>query len=696
MRKMKNFGRNTKRLGKDLSVGVTAPLAIMGATAVQAFRVQAKAIAQVESGLQSTGNQVGYTSKELQAMASSLQGKTLFGDEDILQNATAQLLTFTNISGDQFARTQQAALDLATRLDGDLKGASIQLGKALNDPVANLSALSRSGIQFSEEQKAVIKSMAESGRLADAQTLILDELNKQYGGSAEAAAKADGGITQLANAFGDLQEQFGAILVDVLRPVIDWASDMISRFQQLNPAFKRMIVIGSLIAGALGPLLVMLPTILSAFGAIGGALASIGAVLTGPVIAGIAAVAAAGVLLYQYWDEVVAYFTEGEGATFMAIVYDHINTYIGFIIQYFTFLWQSIKAIWDFIAPYIVDVLTKAFNVVQRIFAKLFNAIDTLFSSFSDLFQGNWGSFAKKISNVFIDAIQALLLGLNFGIGSMLKLVDKGLRLLGMDSGLADGFAGVIDGMVEGLEGLRFEFAKTKGESRDFLKEISDFAGGMFTGGGGPSMPTAPADNAAATAAEQVDPVFAEIEDTDPAEVFADEEAYLSNWAQGVEKAKEANERFNQSVQQMAGSLQGQFSNLFSGLMNGTQSFGEFMRKTLTDLLIQLASMAAAFAVISILLPGSSIAKGGLGAFLQGGFNIPTFANGGIVSGPTLGLMGEYGGAATNPEVIAPLDKLQGMMGGGQNVTVTGRIDGTDILLTSERSDIYRNRIRGY
>ena len=67
------------------------------------------------------------------------------------------------------------------------------MGKALNDPVANLSALSRSGIQFSDEQKAVIKSMAETGRLAEAQTLILDELNRQYGGSAEAAAKADGG-----------------------------------------------------------------------------------------------------------------------------------------------------------------------------------------------------------------------------------------------------------------------------------------------------------------------------------------------------------------------------------------------------------------------------------------------------------------------------------------------------------------------
>ena len=121
-------------MGKTLSIGITAPLAIMGATSVNAFREQAKAVAQVEAGLKSTQNQVGFTSKELQQMATDLQNKTLFGDEVILKDATAQLLTFTNISGQNFARTQQAALDLATRLDGDLKGASIQLGKALNDP----------------------------------------------------------------------------------------------------------------------------------------------------------------------------------------------------------------------------------------------------------------------------------------------------------------------------------------------------------------------------------------------------------------------------------------------------------------------------------------------------------------------------------------------------------------------------------
>jgi hypothetical protein len=213
---------NIQQLGKQMSMAITLPVAALGVTSVKAFDKQAKAIAQVEAGLRSTGNAVGYTSKQLQDMASEMQNSTLFGDEQILKDATAQLLTFTNLSKDEFKRTQKAALDLATRLDGDLKSASIQLGKALNDPVKNLSALSRSGIQFSDEQKTLINSLAETGQMAEAQRVILSELEKQYGGSAEAAAAAGlGPMQQLANSFGDLQEQFGEIILEFAVPLVD-------------------------------------------------------------------------------------------------------------------------------------------------------------------------------------------------------------------------------------------------------------------------------------------------------------------------------------------------------------------------------------------------------------------------------------------------------------------------------------------
>jgi predicted nuclease with TOPRIM domain len=203
-------------LSKGLAIGVAVQgarqLFDIGKRAVQAFTEQAQAVEKVSQAIKSTAGAAGFSLSQLREEASELQKRTLFGDEEILNNATAQLLTFTNIANDEFMRTQRVALDLSTVLDGDLKSASIQLGKALNDPVANLSALSRSGIQFSAAQKEVIKDLANSNRLAEAQSVILDELERQYGGQAEAAARVGGGWQQLGNVLGDTMEELGGFI----------------------------------------------------------------------------------------------------------------------------------------------------------------------------------------------------------------------------------------------------------------------------------------------------------------------------------------------------------------------------------------------------------------------------------------------------------------------------------------------------
>lgn len=80
---------------------------------------------------------------------------------------------------------------------------------------------------------------------------------------------------------------------------------------------------------------------------------------------------------------------------------------------------------------------------------------------------------------------------------------------------------------------------------------------------------------------------------------------------------------------------------------------------------------------------GIALAAGMVAAMIATMASLPKFANGGIVSGPTLGLMGEYAGASNNPEVIAPLDKLQSMIGGGGASVVVGgemRVRGRDLV----------------
>lgn len=206
---------------------------------IELSRIQEKAVAQVAAGLASTGGAVGFTLDELKAKASAFQGQTLFGDEQILTDLTSVMLTFTSVTGKAFDGAQQAALDLSTRMGGDLKGAAVQLGKALNDPVRGVTALRKVGVSFTESQLDQIKVLTESGDLMSAQNIILDEMTHQFGGSAKAAAEADGGIQQLSNAFGDAKEEIGKLLLEGLKPAI---TSLKNFFSNLKPEdIKRFV-----------------------------------------------------------------------------------------------------------------------------------------------------------------------------------------------------------------------------------------------------------------------------------------------------------------------------------------------------------------------------------------------------------------------------------------------------------------------
>jgi hypothetical protein len=178
---------------------------------IELARVQAEAEAQLGAAIKSTGGAAGLTAGELKRLASEMQSVTNYGDEATIA-AEALLLTFTNVQGEIFTRAVPAILDMSTAMGQDLKSSTIQLGKALNDPIAGVSALSRVGVQFTAEQHKMIEALVETGRTAEAQGVILAEIERQFGGSAAAAREADGGYTALKNSYGDLKEALGALI----------------------------------------------------------------------------------------------------------------------------------------------------------------------------------------------------------------------------------------------------------------------------------------------------------------------------------------------------------------------------------------------------------------------------------------------------------------------------------------------------
>jgi len=161
------------------------------------------ATAQLNAALKSTRGVSGQTVQALAEHASALQLLSVY-DDDVIAGAQAMLLTFTRISGDTFPKATEAVLNVAQAMGTDLKSAAIQVGKALNDPILGVAALARSGIQFTEAQREMIKQMVETNRLAEAQRIILAELETQFGGSAKAARDTFGGALQsLQNDIGN-------------------------------------------------------------------------------------------------------------------------------------------------------------------------------------------------------------------------------------------------------------------------------------------------------------------------------------------------------------------------------------------------------------------------------------------------------------------------------------------------------------
>jgi phage-related minor tail protein len=181
-------------------------------SSAEAFNEADKAGAQLNATLASTGFAAGRTREQLDAQADALMRVSTF-DDDAITGAQSLLLTFTNIRGEILDKTTPAILDLATKMGGDLKGATIQVGKALQDPTHGMLALRKAGISFSEAQQKVIKDMQATGDLAGAQQMILAELNKEFGGSAQAdAATYSGQMTILKHEFANVKEEIGGVL----------------------------------------------------------------------------------------------------------------------------------------------------------------------------------------------------------------------------------------------------------------------------------------------------------------------------------------------------------------------------------------------------------------------------------------------------------------------------------------------------
>lgn len=462
-------------------------------------------------------------------------------------------------------------------------------------------------------------------------------------------------LVAVKNAFSET----GAVLMSSLLPAI---TNVLGFVQGLFQAFASLDPVTQQVAIGLGVLAAALPTILT----IGGAIIGVFSALLSPIGLVVAGIAAVAYVIYKNWDEVlpvivglynrfVDLYNASEGVriavallkTAFQAAFIGIKAQIDQVINVFTTMWTLIKKVAGEESKSFGEILEEGFN----------NAVDITAKAGED------------VANTFTENMAA-------AIESRLEYQT-------------------VDSVKRGLSNA--------------VNSIKSFIPDWLSGIGIKQPTTAIAAPKAETKIQA--PVFMGTQDFEK-----EANAIDLIW-------KDLNESVKSTIE---GGLLESFSAIGEGLgaaLSGTKgamkNLGEVLLGGLADMLMQLGKMAIQTGVtllgINIALkslnPAVAIAAGVALVALagavksniakvsekKGGGGIPKFANGGIITGPTLGLMGEYSGARSNPEVIAPLDKLRGMIGQqGQNVTVGGefRIQGQDLVVALQRAERNRSRIK--
>lgn len=630
-RTMRKRARTFQKLGSSMTQAVTIPVAGFVGRSIQLFDAQAQAIAQVDAGLKSTNGTVGHTSAALQKMASDLQNVSIVGDEDILKNVTAQLLTFTNVTNQEFPRAQQAILDISARMGTDLKSAALQVGKALNDPILGMTALSRSGIQFTDSQKATVKQMVETNRMAEAQGLILKELETQFGGSAQAAAKAGlGPIKQFNNSLGDMMETVGEAVLPTLTALAQKVTTLFSKFNNLSKGTKAFIVKASLVVAAVGPIAWVIGTVISSVGALSGALALLASPVT-LVVAAFAALAAG-----------------------------------------LTFAWKRSERFRGVILG-----LGKVVKEVVKVIGESMRAFKDGFQAIKD---GDFKTAARSFSEALKKA------------NPVKMAFSEGKRF-------GDAYR---SGYEQGLKPVNDDAKNAITDTNKLFATIPSFT---------PTTPTTPTGGGSSTSdeddTEKVRTQIPVVEKLGQAwnvtqetitntkgrinelstEIAENTNVQLLTMQERLMSFDEVMGRLGESSGVMGQAFAGALDSMAASVDAGASSFGALAkaalsasRKIIGAFIRQGVAGAISKALATIKPPANLAIAAAAGIGAQGIFNkilksvnIPAFAEGGIVTGPTVALVGEKPGS--KGEAIIPLEKLNNFIGGGQNINVSGTFE---------------------
>jgi hypothetical protein len=683
-KQMVNFGKKLTGVGKDLSLKLSLPIAVAGGAAIKLASDFEESLNKVDVSFKDTAKQVTDFSKTTLTQFGIAQGTALdmaamFGDMGTSMGLTTQeaanmSTSMVGLAGDLASfkniKIEEATTALAAVFTGETESLK-RLGIVMTE--ANLK-------QFALTQGITknIKEMTQAEKTTLRYQFVMKSSANAQG---DFARTQDGAANQMrifTESLKELGANFGQVLLPAFTQIVKKVNEFLKSLMGLDDQTKKTIAIIAGIAAAIGPVLIIIGKIATGFGVVAKVLPIVAtgfkllttAMLANPILAVAAAVTTLGVAVSKYSkkqkdarrEEMVGgksviqlqQAIADEEQKLLDISnskirnknqeYRKVKRRIAIFQEQIEVLKEEKAATDD--ATTSTDEYTKALENLGTTAETTTTSRRKQVTSLGGI-KGGGLAEVTKTETVRDDALSDQM-----GVELTKDVIKKYDPVAQLNASIADSnteLAAKLDVTKQTLSAkatemqvLSQQFSAAAGEivtggMQDMAVGIGEALGEAVTSGG----------NLASALGSVVLGALGDIA------------IQLGKTAIGIGIAME--------------SIKMSFSNPFTAIAAGVA-------------LIALGS------VIKNFVP--SIVQGGGG----GGKDVPEFANGGIVSGPTLGLMGEYAGAKSNPEVIAPLNRLQGMIGEKQpqQVNVGGefQIRGQDLIVALQRAEKQRGRIK--
>jgi len=681
-KRLNDFGKKMQSIGKDMSLYLTTPIVALGGASIKLASDFQESLNKVDVAFKESSYRVKEFAKTTIdsfgiAEGTALDMAALFGDMATSMGintveASKLSTSLVGLAGDLASFKNMNIEEVTTALNGVFTGETESL-KRLGIVMTEVNLK-----QFALEQgmNANLQTMSQSEKVMLRYQYVMSKTSNAQGDFARTGRGAANQTRMFKENLKELGASLGQEILPLFTDIVSGLNDVLKGFRKLDSGTKKLIIALTGFVALSGPLLYMAGTILPKL-AVGMKLLTTEITLLGtsvkalPLASLIALLGIAGKSAYDMSKNMGA----DTGLTADMIANDEAiqNT---------------------------IDSLKEQIKVAESYNKTLDNShkVTTGFNTAQTTLNGSYGKSVDELKNSL-----KYVMDLQYRKKLMANSEQvEAERLANLNNIVKKNSEEVVVN-IDALKRRRDELEKTADIIREQVKAEQELAKAKY------EMLTTPLQA----------PKTADI--TQPKSGINAEQVVTNQIVKALEDRKKAMKDAYDNILPIANGIQGVFNQMGEGIIQSLNitgtAFGNFI-SGMASFLIEYAGMAikqllidkavatstattgavktasASGPAFAVVLP--AILAGVLGVVGSAFKKIPKFADGGIVSGPTMAMVGEYSGAKRNPEVIAPLDRLQSMIGGGGgNVNVSGEfvVRGQDLVLALQNANQFKNRI---